>query len=290
MSFVKRRISLIFDLGTGSFGDGTANRYEVSGLRVSATIQQAGGASASMAQITIYGLSLSVANTLSTLGAALLDGRQNYVTLLAGDDDSGMSLVFQGMITEAWVEGQAAPQVPLILFAVSGLFPALASNISPTSIQGAANVVDILSNLTKTIGFGLENAGVSVILSNIYLWGTATQQIQMALRAADLLSSSILDGTLLSIWSKGFFRAGDPVLVSPQTGMVGYPTHTSSGIIVRTLFNPAIKYGCALQVESSLLPATGMWSSYSITHNLESEMPDGAWFTSIECLAVKSGT
>jgi hypothetical protein len=62
----------------------------------------------------------------------------------------------------------------------------------------------------------------------------------------------------LAITPPGPARAGDPVLISPQTGMVGYPTFVSPNIVVKALFNPNVKYQGLIQVQSELTPACGI--------------------------------
>jgi hypothetical protein len=46
----------------------------------------------------------------------------------------------------------------------------------------------------------------------------------------------IMDKGVLAITLPGQARV--PVLISPQTGMVGYPTFVSPNIVVKALFNP----------------------------------------------------
>ena len=63
--------------------------------------------------------------------------------------------------------------------------------------------------------------------------------------------------------------------------MRGYPRFSSNGIEVSTLFNPDIKPGGQVQVDSTLTMACGKWLVSDATHALESEMPGGAWFSRI---------
>ena len=70
--------------------------------------------------------------------------------------------------------------------------------------------------------------------------------------------------------------------ISPDLGLVGYPTFTYQGVIVKALFNSSLKYGSLIEVQSSLKPATGTWVVTNLTYELESETPNGAWFMRIE--------
>jgi hypothetical protein len=76
-------------------------------------------------------------------------------------------------------------------------------------------------------------------------------------------------------------RGGTAVLVSPKTGMHGYPSYTIDGIFVRTLFNPSILFQSTIEVQSELTPACGIWAVQRLDHDLDSLVPHGKWFSSI---------
>jgi hypothetical protein len=73
--------------------------------------------------------------------------------------------------------------------------------------------------------------------------------------------------------------------IAPDTGMVGYPTYTSTGLIVNTVFNPVVRQGALVKVESSLVPACGTWKVVSVTHDIEALMPSGKWLTQLQVAA-----
>ena len=145
------------------------------------------------------------------------------------------------------------------------------------SFKGAADVAGIMSSLAGLMGYSFENNGVQATLSNPYLHGTAYRQAEKCAHDADI--NWTLDNGKLAIWPKGKARAGDTPLISKDTGMVGYPGYNKQGIMVTTLFNPAIVYGSMIQVQSSLTPACGKWIVYTLVHDLASETTDGPWFT-----------
>jgi hypothetical protein len=76
-------------------------------------------------------------------------------------------------------------------------------------------------------------------------------------------------------------RAGDPVMVSPQTGLINYPEFEAIQIRVRTSFNSALQVGKQMQVQSQLTAASGLFKITQAEHFLSSKMPDGDWLT--EC-------
>lgn len=279
MSYERRAINLIFQMGKGSFGASGFDTVRLEGLRVACGIVKAGGVSMAQCQLRVYGMSLSDMNALSTLGKPLLDGRDNRVTVEVGTAD-GATVAFIGTIQEAYVDAQSAPDVAFIVHAFTGLLDALRP-IAPSSFRGQADVSNIFAGLATQMGLTYENSGVSVQLSNPYFPGTALSQVQAAAQAANV--NYLLDDGVLAVWPKGGSRGGAIPLLSPETGLVGYPQHTENGIRVTTLYNPAIQFGGRVQVESSLTPARGTWTVFSVQHELASELPGGPWFTTLDC-------
>ena len=100
----------------------------------------------------------------------------------------------------------------------------------------------------------------------------------------------IMDKGVLAITLPGQTRAGDPVLISPQTGMVGYPTFVSPNIVVKALFNPNVKYQDLIQVQSELTPAYGIWKVIKLDLDLEAKVPHGKWFLIAEAINAKAVT
>lgn len=282
MSYARRKITVKFRLGEGNFGESGANTIEVEGLRVTASIQKNGGVSLSRLAMRVYGLDLSKMNQLSTLGKPLIQGRNNVVSVSAGDDETGMGVIFQGIIYEAWVDFSSAPEAALIVNAYTGLLDGLRP-LPATSYPGSADAGVIVSSLATQMGYAFENGGVQVQLATPYFSGTGRQQLEAVARAGDF--NFFIDDVLttVAIWPRDGSRAGLTPLVAPETGMVGYPTHTENGIVVTTLFNPAIVFGRQLEVRSALTPANGTWTVFAVSHELESENPGGPWFTRAQC-------
>lgn len=304
MSFAKRRINLDFQLGTNPAGqqvvfEGTnSDTVSLTGLKVTATISKSGGLANPYLQLSVYGMTLSQMNQLSILGKPIIGVRANNITVTAGDDVSGMSVVFSGTITESWAAMSGAPNTCLTVSAVGGLID-LARPIPPSSYRGPADVATIMAGLADQMKIGFVNNGVSVMLSNPYYPGTAVDQMRAA--AADANIHAVIDdaspavgpsgaspqgvgqvGKVLAIWPMGGSREGLSPLISAATGMVGYPTCTQSGIVVRMLYNPSVVIGGVINVESDLTVATAPWYVFSLTQDLESETPGGAWYTTVE--------
>jgi hypothetical protein len=278
MTLSRKRIDVTISLGTGQFGDSGANTVTITGARVHAGIQVFGGEAMPQLQLRIFGQPLERMNQLTTVGPINSAIMFNNSVLVAVGDDESMQTVYSGTIWEAWAEFQGAPEVPLNIMGLGGLAASL-KPVGALSYPGAADVATIMQTLAETMGLAFENNGVNVQLSNPYFPGTALAQVRACARAADIYYA--IDRGTLAIWPKNSARQGDAVLISPATGMVGYPSFASNGLTLTTIFNPAIKPGGVVQVDSSLQVARGQWTVLQVQHSLQSETPNGQWFTQI---------
>src|ERR1700722_20220567 len=112
-----------------------------------------------------------------------------------------------------------------------------------------------MSGFARMMSLQFENNGVTGSLSNAYYSGSAKTQAQMCVDDAGI-SWNHGDLGILAIWPKFGSRGGAVPLISPQTGMVGYPTYSALGIDFQTLYNPSIGFGQKVQVQSSLEAAS----------------------------------
>lgn len=282
MSFVQRQLSISFGLNSGTFAATGSAGATFSGLRISAKVVITGSMSAGgTMQAAIYGMTLSEMNELATLGMAVQKYGQNSVVLQAGDADNGLSTVFQGQIIQCWPDMSAAPEVCLQVVANIGN-AAAGMPIPPTSFAGSTDVATILQGLAGKGGFTFENNGVSIKLNNPYFPGTLRQQIKEAIQAAGCYGT--IDGqNTLAIWPRDGSRNTGAISTSPDTDMVGYPMFFNQGIMVEMLFNKDARPGGQLTVSGSqLTTANGNYTIASVVHDLESQLPRGKWFTTVQ--------
>lgn len=279
MTLARKQIELTIALGTGQFGDTGANTVTLSGLRIKSEIQQFGGDAMPQVQLRVYGLPAAMINQLTAIGpinSAVLF--HNSVLIAAGDEGSALTTIYNGTIWQAWGDFNQMPDTALNIAAVGGLAAGL-KPVGASSYPGNADVGTIMQQLATTAGLNFVNSGVSEQLSNPYFPGTALSQIRECADAADI--NFTIDTGTLHIWPKNQARNAPATTISTATGMVGYPTFSSNGVMVTTIFNPSAVIGGLIQIQSSLPAATGKWIATQISHSLESETPDGQWFTHI---------
>lgn len=276
MTFTQKELMFKFTLASGNFqasGSSGGNSLTLSNLRAEVRILKAGGVGLGSMQAAIYGMTLSHMNQL-TQRQSVTTTTKNTVVVRAGDIGGSLTEVFQGTIYHAWMDTQAMPDVAFRVEAQAGLYEAQ-KPIEPTSVSGTADVAKTMQQITKAIGLQFEDNNVRVKIANPYLPGTGVTQIKTLAKMAGI--EHIIDLGKLAIWNPGQARSGS-TLISPDTGMVGYPCMTYSGVEVKTLFQPTIKYGAKIQIRSSVTPASGEFIIYALDYDLASQMPNGPWF------------
>ncbi|KAA1174649.1 hypothetical protein FP026_29630 [Rhizobium tropici] len=278
MSFTQKKIEVVFKLANGQF-EGGGNTATISGARVSCAITNTGGASQGEMIMGIYGLPLSMMNQLSTVGTQYLKMYKNQISVYAGDDETGMSLVWNGQILTASVDAQSMPNVCFRVLSQPSPYDAV-KPATPLSIRGSADVAGMMQNLAKQMGYGFENAGVTAKLSNPYYAGTAWKQALAIARHAGI--DMIVERGVMAIVPSDKARDGDAVLISRETGMIGYPQFTQTNVALTALYNPAVKFLGNIEVKSDLTPANGKWKVIRLAYQLESMVPHGRWEMAIE--------
>lgn len=269
MTFVKRSISVTF------IGPRTV---KVEGLRTYARITKMGGVGMGTAEVTIYGLKLSLMNELATFGTRIHPQYNYSIKVEAGDEKNGMSLVFTGTIVQAWANFKAQPDVPFIVVAQAGSIEAVQTG-TPTSFQGSTDAATMIQGLAGQMGLKFENNGVKVKLADPYYWGSPRNQVKAIAEAGGF--SWVIDDGVCAIWPSNKTRAGVPIEVSAKTGMKDYPTFTDYGILVEMEFSHAIPYATQFNVQSDITPACGPWHVVLLDYNLQANQPHGAWFVNL---------
>jgi hypothetical protein len=261
-------------------GQGVGSGFNTQGLRTSARIVQTGGRELTSADVRIWGVPLNIMNAVSTIGYTQGRLPNNSITVTA-IDDLGSNVVFIGQVQQAVADFQGGANLPLHIVAFAGLQGAY-QNTQGTTKQGQADATQLLGQLAGQIGVTFENNGLSnVNLMNPWYARSPLQQIH------NICNDCNLDYTIalgkLAVWQKSGFRNASST-TSPTTGMVGYPSFSSLGIRITTLFNPAIEYGGMLTVTgSAITPANKTWKVFLLTQELDAFLPNGKWFTVAEC-------
>ena len=273
----KKDLRIIITLGTGKFGASDNNQVTIQGFRASVNIDRAGGSQMGTLKAKIYGVSQADMNSIKTLRYQIDTVITNTIQVYA-IDGAVETLVFSGNIINAWGNFQSMPDVFLEIQAQTQ-FLNLIKAVPPRSFNGAVDVASVMSQIATSLGLAFENNGVDVKLSDVYLANTGVEQARELAHMAGC--DLYFDDEVLAITPPNTPRGSIIPLISKNTGMVGYPTFDGIGLNFTTLFNPAIVFGGAIKVMTDIPQAHGQWIVACVSHNLESQMPHGAWFSNI---------
>lgn len=281
-AYAVRKLNYTFTIGTGNFGTGGSTQLVLpDGLRSECHIEYAVTPSTGLLHAYVYGLSLDHMNQISKAGL-VWSVRKNYVQVDAGDAVSGMTTIFRGQILEAYPDMKRQPETPLYLFAIPSADSQLAP-VKPVSFSTGTSAETALGAILKPAGIQLENNGVTGVLSTPYFAGTAWNQVLSAVRSLGCFAYYDGVANTLSIWPKDGARAGTAVTVSPDTGLVGYPTFQSQQVIFTMLFDPAIQpaIGREVTMKSGLTAADGTLRIMGVNFDLSAQVPKGPWFMTV---------
>lgn len=273
----------------------TANKLQVSGLRMSAVIKGSGLPAFPEASLRIYGLAQQDMNALAIVPVQGGKPEFSFNTVqIEADSGNGFTFVFSGQIFQAGPDYSNLPDVCLFVHAQSAGFDQLTA-ANPTAYPGTANVADIVANLASKMSMAFENDGVTGTLTGAYYSGTLTSQLRKLCQDANIYYA-MENQNLLVISPAGVARKNvDTWVLTPTSGLVGYPEVLGNGYLnVRSLFNPAFRQNGPITIQGSdvvidpSLPKTlnsladGDWVIGPLTHTLECQKPGGAWFTDMK--------
>lgn len=293
-SFQTKGLRATFILsGSGQVFPGTnSNTLTVSGLRISAQIQGTARLAAQMS-LKVQGMKRVDMDAITVAWANPPVVLDHYV-ILEANNGRGWSKVFSGTIIEAQPEYRGQPDTYLQLLASVGYFQKI-NPAESTSYTEAVDIDLVCLNLADQMGttptggkWQFVNGGVTGILNGpLYLNGTLIDQLDTACQAAGC--DYYLANDTITVTPRGKPIEGVPpaVLLSPSTGMIGYPVYERAGLNVQALYQPAFGAGVPLEIKDSIVPsANGRWYPYSVVHELDGNTPQGKWITSMKCLRV----
>lgn len=278
-SFTLKTIELTIALGKGVFSEG-GNTKIIEGLACDVTVQKPGLPEKNSASVRVWGLKYEDMAQLTMLSFRALEKQHNVISIKAGDFGTTLPLIFQGEITSAYADFNAAPDPCMQFEASSGDYPQLIA-ASAVTTNGEASADSLFAQFAKECGYSYRNEGVTASVQNSWLSGSPLDKAQKLAR--NIGCEILVDDGAIVVMPAGQARSGNAVLLNKGTGLIGYPTFTQDGISCRCLHNPALQYGGLIQVESIVPRASGVWMITKLTHNVSAYVPGGGnWESQIE--------
>lgn len=281
MAFNRKRIRLTLKLNGKDevFTSDNKNKLSAVGLRISAEVSFGYGSPAPYARVRVYGLPQETMNKLITAKFQQVKTLRTLITIEAAEGEGDFAQVFSGGIFMALPEYSEAPNVSIVIEAISAVFESKLPTPAE-SYEGSHSVVEIISGICKRIGFSFESNNVNAMVDNPYLTGSDLEKIRWLCVNNDL--DLYLGNNSVAIAPKGAPRNIKIAVISPDTGLIGYPVITNIGATFKCLYDPSIQFGALVRVKGSQIElCNGEWRVYGLRAQLETEMDSARWFMEI---------
>jgi hypothetical protein len=276
------RVTLTLAESANTVFDTTGNNTLVlTDARVSAQIQ-ANARQATQANVKIWGMRLE---DMDAMTAAWLDPtaiRQNLITIEA-DNGNGFLLVYTGQILEAQPDFTSIPEVSFQILSTIKYFQQI-DVADALSYEGDVGIETLGRHLAEKLGLSFVAApGLNVTFNNPNFSGSYFTQLREVAMAGKV-EFYFVDDKLVFAPRGQSLEDRQAVVLSPATGLLGYPMYSHRGLVVNAIFNPAFACAVAIDIENSLVRgANGRWNVFALTHHLESRVPNGKWTTNMQC-------
>lgn len=283
-SFTNKTIQVVMAMAEGVFQNG-ANQITVEGLPTTVDIQKQGGDERPSCTVTIGNLNIDVVKQLTTLSFRPLQRFKNQITVNAGEVGKQLQTIFIGDFENAYGEFQNAPTMNLMVKAIAAQHGALMATPA-TSVDGTEQVAKLMEQWAIEAGCTLENKGVNASVKNVVYRGSPVDKAKTLAR--DVGIDLIIDDGKFIITPNGQAVDGNAVLIDPKHGLLGYPAFSNDGIEFNMIFDPNVKIGGLVKIESIVPRASGIWKVTKITTKLEAYVPNGgSWKSSVSATWVQ---
>lgn len=278
--FMKRkiiRVSITLRDGDVSFTAENDNRLKSTGLAISTSITYGNGAISPIAQITVYGLPIETMNKLFRVQWNTMASLLNMVKIEVGDDPNNLMVAYEGNITFAKPNMDGAPNIALVIESQMAVVEKMKYTDPFTIPKGeSADVADIIAFLCKDMGFEFENNEVSHILTDTTLNGSNMEKIEKLAQMCDF--DLYVEQRSITICKKGAARPLKIPVISPSSGLIGYPSPDQRGVTLNCAYDPIVRFGGIIRVSGSLIAvANADWRIYGLVSTLEANIPQGKW-------------
>ena len=260
-------------------------RYTFSEFAVNVRVTKKGAPDLPEAEVTLHGLGLDMMEQLTSL-TFLKNARQNNILVIeAGYTEDTIAQIYRGEITKASADFNATPDVTFIIESKSGSYPSVIPQ-SPISVKGQQPAIEVIKQLASQIGYNVENNGITTSISNTYIQGSPIQKIKTI--ANSINADLIIDDNTIVVTPRGQPRRnGITPELSKDNGLIGYPTFTDEGLQVVCFFNPELRIGGMIRIDTIVPKAKGTWKITEFSHELEvNDSSSATWRSSFNAVYV----
>lgn len=276
-SYTRKQLKIELTL----YKDEQVRKLTYMGVETHVSIEKPGEPDQNKATVELYNIAMDAMRDITTLAFKPLQNKNNEIAIFAGDEESGLSQCFAGEIQTAYADFSGAPTVSMHIEAAAGSYAALKAS-PPIAVDGSQSAESLIESFAKESGYAFRNNGVSAQVKNCVLNGSPIQKMRAV---ANMVGCElIIDDKVVTIqpFERGLDE-GNAVLMSKDAGMLGYPAFTNDGIHLRCLYNPDLRLGGMVEVQSVVPGAEGTWKITKLSHSLvaNSNAPED-WFSEVE--------
>lgn len=232
---------------------GTVNWYE--DLHIRATGTKSANETQNSCSVTIHGLSRAVRNRIITDTSPMLKGQNRRRLILeVGRVSTGTHCIFIGDIVSS--TPSEPPDVSLTLEAKTENSQAM--NVVSVSKPGRTTARDTAQTAADTMGLGLIFEADDKQIQNWSHTGDALSMVKKLNANGD--TRAFIDDDKLVVTNAKRAVSGRSRILNVNTGMIGLPRVTETGVEVTFLIDNEQLLGGALEIESEFNPAAnGSW-------------------------------
>jgi hypothetical protein len=251
----KRIITLEIEVAGG--------KKRLEGLSVEYSVSKTAGGRMNEAEIRVANLAGEDRDYLVTATSPLQRPRQRKsVSIWAGYAETGLTRRFKGDIVSAGVT--QPPDVWLILKAMTGYFSR--GEIIAQEGPEVSRLSALAGQIAQKLGLGLQFEAQDKNIANYSFTGASLAQVDKLALAG--LVDAYVDDDLLVVKDRGRGLAGRARALSQDSGLVGIPEVTETGVRARMLMDPFTAVGSTLKITSRLNPAAnGSFTVYKLRDN-----------------------
>lgn len=249
--------------------------------RMSIQVSQ-GGNQFGNAKVSIFGVNLESMNKIARLWLEVLSPSNTDTLTIDVWDGSNFVPFFAGVITWSAVNAATAPHVSLEIEANSAMI-AMNTVATPYAQDEPVALQDALAQILEPTGLVVELAESvqSLQIQKARLSGTPMDQAAALLGYFPELTWYINLQRFL-VRPVNAPLGGEPIPVNKYTGMISYPTYSTSGITLSMLFDARIRPGLALDVTTAFdFVNRTKWVAAVLQHTIQPNTPGGQWITQV---------
>lgn len=281
MTYKKRTISYEITLTNDSFSntDSSKNTLKISDVRSYVSMEINGGMTGITIDAQIYGLSIEHMAKISGSGFKYTASQGAKIRI----EVDGI-VFFQGQVIWARPDYNQAPDIPLMISAMSNP-DNMWKPITDTSIAGSATLKNIIGTLGGKVGVSVGDCDVNQTFTNVFLRGGFMSQYSQLQQMLDPLNIFLdYNSQHISAYNQNASgsSSNSDILLSKDTGMIGYPTFTEYGIIVNAIYQEGFKINRFVKVESEIPNVSGEYKIVQGSrHSLSSWVENGPWTSTL---------